>query len=54
MLAEAMVDDFARAFDGVGPDDAEALADAFAFEHGIVRTRLAETLRRASLAEFPM
>ncbi len=32
MLAEAMVDDFARAFEGVRPDEAERLADAFAFE----------------------
>ena len=45
MLAEAMVDDFARAFEGVTPDEAERLADAFAFERGIVRTRLADILR---------
>jgi len=48
MLAEAMVDDFARAFEGVGPDDAEALADAFAFENCLVREPLAAALRRAA------
>jgi endoglucanase len=54
MLAEAMVDDFANAFQGVTPADAEALADAFAFEHCIVRERLADALRRSSLADFPV
>ena len=33
MLAEAMVGEFARAFHGVGPAEAESLADAFAFEN---------------------
>ena len=46
MLAEAMVGDFARAFAGVGPDDAERLADAFAFENCIIREPLAAILRR--------
>lgn len=53
MLAEAMVDDFANAFHGLTSDDAEALADVFAFEKCLVRERLADTLRRSSLADFP-
>ena len=48
MLAEAMVGDFARCFDGVGPDEAEALADAFAFERCNVREELASILLRAA------
>ncbi|MGR0321093.1 glycoside hydrolase family 5 protein [Agromyces sp. ZXT2-3] len=48
MLAEAMVDDFARAFEGVGPVEAERLADAFAFEASRVREPLAAILARAS------
>ncbi|MFE7843715.1 glycoside hydrolase family 5 protein [Microbacterium sp. NPDC057407] len=48
MLAEAMVDEFARAFEGVGADEAERLADAFAFSNCRIREGLAETLRRAA------
>ncbi|MFG6503274.1 glycoside hydrolase family 5 protein [Microbacterium sp. P05] len=44
MLAEAMVGDFARAFEGMSADEAERLADAFSFGHCRVRTRLAEIL----------
>jgi len=44
MLAEAMVDEFARAFEGVSPDQAEALADSFALENCIVRSELAAVL----------
>lgn len=47
MLAEAMVDDYARAFEGVDPDGAEDLADAFAFEACRIREPLARTLRSA-------
>ncbi len=47
MLAEAMVGEFARSFEGVGPDDAERLADAFAFENCHVREPLAAILRRS-------
>lgn len=47
MLAEAMVDEFARAFDGVVPAQAEGLADAFAFGNCLVRTRLATILQEA-------
>jgi len=46
MLAEAMVGEFARSFAGVGPDDAESLADAFAFENCIIREPLAAILRQ--------
>ncbi len=45
MLAEAMVDEFARSFTGVTPDQAEALADAFAIENCVVREPLAAILR---------
>jgi aryl-phospho-beta-D-glucosidase BglC (GH1 family) len=48
MLAEAMVDDFARAFEGVGPDEAERLADAFSLRNCLIRDELAEILRRAA------
>ena len=48
MLAEAMVDDFARAFEGVGPDEAELLADAFAFRNCRIREGLAAILERAA------
>ncbi|UUT34645.1 glycoside hydrolase family 5 protein [Microbacterium elymi] len=47
MLAEAMVDEFARAFEGVGPDEAERLADDFGFARCTVRDELAAILRRA-------
>jgi hypothetical protein len=48
MLAEAMVDDFGRVFEGVSPDDAEALADAFSFGNCRVRTELAGILERVA------
>jgi aryl-phospho-beta-D-glucosidase BglC (GH1 family) len=48
MLAEAMVDDFARAFEGVTPDEAERLADAFAFGQGVIRQPLADILRAST------
>ncbi len=47
MLAEAMVDDFASCFAGVGPEEAEQLADAFAFANCQVRTPLADILSAA-------
>jgi endoglucanase len=47
MLAEAMVDEFAGVFAGVGPDEAERLADAFAFDAVRVREPLARILSRA-------
>ncbi len=48
MLAEAMVGDFARAFDGVRPDEAERLADAFALAGCRVREPLAAILSTAT------
>lgn len=48
MLAEAMVDDYANAFRGVGPDEAEALADAFALPNCVIRGELAELLRASA------
>lgn len=48
MLAEAMVDEFARAFEGVSPDEAERLADAFSFDAVRVREPLAAILGRAT------
>lgn len=47
MLAEAMVGDFARAFEGVGPHEAEGLADAFSFGSSRLREPLAAILSRA-------
>ena len=54
MLAEAIVDDFAAAFRGLEPAEAEALADAFAFENCGVRERLASVLRASMSADFPV
>ena len=54
MLAEAMVGEFARSFAGVGPDDAERLADAFAFENCIIREPLAAILRQPGRAPSEM
>jgi len=48
MLAEAMVDEFALAFAGVGADEAEQLADAFSFRRCRTRDELAAILRRAT------
>jgi aryl-phospho-beta-D-glucosidase BglC (GH1 family) len=48
MLAEAMVDEFAGAFAGVTPDEAETLAAAFAFANCRVRQPLADILRDAA------
>ena len=50
MLAEAMVDDFARVFAGVTPDEAARLGADFAFERCRVRERLAAILRADSAA----
>jgi aryl-phospho-beta-D-glucosidase BglC (GH1 family) len=48
MLAEAMVDEFARAFEGVTPDEAADLGDAFSFGNCRIREDLAAILRRAA------
>ncbi|MCL1871087.1 MAG: glycoside hydrolase family 5 protein [Promicromonosporaceae bacterium] len=50
LFAEPLVDEFARLFRGVGPDEARALAGAFAFDRTVERTRLAETLRAHAAA----
>jgi aryl-phospho-beta-D-glucosidase BglC (GH1 family) len=47
LLAEPLVDDFARCFEGVTPAEAEALADSFRFDRCTVRTRLAEQLKNS-------
>ena len=44
MLAEAMVADYARAFEGVSAAEAEALAGAFALENCVRRERLEQIL----------
>jgi endoglucanase len=44
-IAEALVPEFARCFEGVRPDEAEALAAGFAFAACVRRDPLAETLR---------
>lgn len=45
LLAEPMVDDFARCFLGVDTGEARALADCFAFGRCVERTRLTDVLR---------
>jgi endoglucanase len=49
MLAEALVGDFAMAFEGVTPEEAERLADSFALAQCDVRERLAGVLCRAAV-----
>jgi len=44
LLAEPLVRDFARCFEGLEPDQAEALADCFRFERCVVRKPLADLL----------
>ncbi len=45
LLAEPMVDDFARCFEGLGADEMRALADCFALDACTVREPLAGLLR---------
>jgi endoglucanase len=45
LLAEALVDDFGACFDGLQPEQAEALADSFRFDRCTRRDRLAEILQ---------
>lgn len=47
MLAEAMVDEYARCFAGLGREEAAALADAFAFANCRIRSPLADILTAA-------
>jgi aryl-phospho-beta-D-glucosidase BglC (GH1 family) len=44
LLAEPMVDDFARCFAGIDADEARVLADCFSFEQCVVRPRLVAEL----------
>jgi aryl-phospho-beta-D-glucosidase BglC (GH1 family) len=46
LLAEPLVGDFARCFQGVTPPEAEALGDGFRFDRCRVREPLAQLLRR--------
>jgi hypothetical protein len=46
LLAEPLVDDFARCFEGVSADEAEELAACFAFDNCVRRDELADLLRR--------
>ena len=50
LLAEPLVDDFARCFEGVGADEAAALADSFRFDACLKRDRLLDVLRAAASA----
>jgi hypothetical protein len=47
LLAEALVGDFGRAFEGVTPDEAAELAGSFALDRCVVREPLAEILKGA-------
>jgi hypothetical protein len=44
LLAEPLVRDFGRCFEGLEPAEAEALADGFRFDRCVVRTPLADLL----------
>ena len=48
LLAEPLVDDFARCFEGLGPDAITALADSFRFDACVKRQALLEILRAAT------
>ncbi len=54
MIAEAMVDEFAAAFRGLGVNEAAALAEAFALENCVVRGRLAAILGSSLASDFPL
>ncbi|MGP4014618.1 glycoside hydrolase family 5 protein [Saccharopolyspora sp. 5N708] len=45
MLAEPMVDDFARCFEGIDEEQARALADCFRFDRCAQRSRLVDLLK---------
>jgi endoglucanase len=45
LLAEPLVQDFGRCFEGLSPAEAEALADSFRFDRCATRTRLADVLK---------
>ncbi|HYA08890.1 MAG TPA: cellulase family glycosylhydrolase, partial [Gaiellaceae bacterium] len=48
LLAEPLVDDFERCFEGVAGDELDELADSFRLDRCVRRERLLETLRRAA------
>lgn len=48
LLAEALVGDYARCFEGLNAGEAEKLADAFQLKHCVRRERLADLLRAGS------
>ena len=50
LLAEPLVDDFARCFQGVGSEEAALLADSFRFDGCLKRERLLDILRSAATA----
>jgi Endoglucanase len=45
LFAEPMVDNFERCFDGLSPEEAEAMAGSFAFDQCVSRQQLADLLR---------
>lgn len=45
LLAEPLVEQFGRAFEGVTPEEAEELASSFRFDNCVERTALSEVLR---------
>jgi hypothetical protein len=53
LLAEPMVADFERCFEGLSPDDAEALADDFRLDRCVQRRRLVEILRTRRKTSSP-
>jgi endoglucanase len=48
LLAEPMVADFGRCFEGLSPEEAEALAVSFRLDHCVPRRRLIDILRGAA------
>lgn len=48
LLAEALVGDYARCFEGLNPDEAEKLADSFRLKHCVRREPLTALLRAGS------
>jgi endoglucanase len=53
LLAEPLLQDFERCFEGVGPDEAEALADDFRLERCVRRTGLLDVLREGASGPAP-
>jgi aryl-phospho-beta-D-glucosidase BglC (GH1 family) len=53
LLAEPMVDDFRRCFEGLSPEQAEALADCFRFDRCVVREELTQMLAAEATLSRP-